>query len=125
MMSVVEAAVLYLIIFPLPLKIAANMVGAQRSGILACLVAMFLGVLLSLLVLQVALPHGPMAALAGIFIAVSVAYWLVLRPSLPAAFLLSILAAVVQFIIVYLLVELGLLNVQELQQATPQGTTFL
>ena len=121
-MSALEAAVLYLVLVPLPLKIAANLVGAQRTGLLACIVAIFLGVFLSLAVLQFTFAHGPVASLLGVFIAMSLAFWLVLRPSLPAAFLLSILAGVVQFIIVYLLVTLGMLSVHELQQANPQAT---
>ncbi len=104
--SLLVLGVLLLLTTVIPVKLGASLIGAENTTLVSSAFAVFFGVIATAACFY-AFPG--FAGLLASYVAISVVYWLVLRPSFLGAFLLTFLIVAIQLAVVQGLYKFGLL----------------
>ena len=89
----------------IPVKIGASIVGASHTSMNASALAVFLGLVATALCFTV---FSGFTSLLASYAAISIVYWLVLKPSFIASFGLTFLVFLIQLVVIQGLVTFGI-----------------
>ena len=98
--------IILMVITTIPVKIGASIVGASYQSMKASALAVFLGIVATALCFTVL---SGLTSLLAAYVAISVVYWLVLKPSFIASFGLTFLVFLIQLAVIQGLVNFGML----------------
>jgi len=104
--SMLVMTIILMVITTIPVKIGASIVGASYQSMKASALAVFLGIVATALCFTVL---SGLTSLLAAYVAISVVYWLVLKPSFIASFGLTFLVFLIQLAVIQGLVNFGML----------------
>ena len=104
--SMLVMTIVLMVITTIPVKIGASIVGASNTSMKASALAVFLGILATALCFTTL---SGFTSLLVAYVAISIVYWLVLKPSFIASFGLTLLVFLIQLAAIQGLVNFGIL----------------
>lgn len=104
--SMLVMTIILMVITTIPVKIGASIIGASYTSMKASALAVFLGIVATALCFTAL---SGLTSLLATYVAISVVYWLVLKPSFIASFGLTFLVFLIQLAVIQGLVNFDIL----------------